>query len=32
MTTLGREGSDFSAAIFACCLDSNQLTVWKDVP
>ncbi len=32
MTTLGREGSDFSAAIFACCLNSKRLTVWKDVP
>jgi aspartate kinase len=30
-TTLGREGSDFSAAIFAWCLDAESLTVWKDV-
>ncbi len=32
MTTLGREGSDYSAAIFACCLNTDRLTVWKDVP
>lgn len=31
-TTLGREGSDFSAAIFAHCLDASELTIWKDVP
>ncbi len=31
-TTLGREGSDFSAAIFAHCLDAESMTVWKDVP
>ncbi len=31
-TTLGREGSDYSAAIFAKFLDSSSLTVWKDVP
>jgi aspartate kinase len=31
-TTLGREGSDFSAAILAYILDLNSLTVWKDVP
>ncbi len=31
-TTLGREGSDFSAAIFASCLNAENLTVWKDVP
>jgi len=31
-TTLGREGSDYSAAIFASCLDANALTIWKDVP
>jgi len=30
-TTLGREGSDFSAAIFAACLDAESLTIWKDV-
>ena len=31
-TTLGREGSDFSGAIFANCLDAESLTIWKDVP
>lgn len=31
-TTLGREGSDFSAAIFAHLLDAESVTVWKDVP
>ena len=31
-TTLGREGSDFSAAIFATCLNAESMTVWKDVP
>lgn len=31
-TTLGREGSDYSAAIFANCLDAESLTIWKDVP
>lgn len=31
-TTLGREGSDYSAAIFASCLDAQSLTIWKDVP
>lgn len=31
-TTLGREGSDFSAAILATCLDASSLTIWKDVP
>ena len=30
--TLGREGSDYSAAIFAYCLDANSVTIWKDVP
>jgi aspartate kinase len=30
--TLGREGSDYSAAIFAYCLDANSMTIWKDVP
>ena len=30
-TTLGREGSDFSAAVFAYCLDTKELTIWKDV-
>ena len=31
-TTLGREGSDYSAAIFAACLNAESLTIWKDVP
>lgn len=31
-TTLGREGSDYSAAILAHCLRSNSMTIWKDVP
>ena len=31
-TTLGREGSDYSAAIFAYCLSAKSVTVWKDVP
>ncbi|MES2730251.1 MAG: aspartate kinase [Bacteroidota bacterium] len=31
-TTLGREGSDYSAAIFAYCLKAESLTIWKDVP
>ncbi len=31
-TTLGREGSDYSAAIFAHMLDAECLTIWKDVP
>ena len=31
-TTLGREGSDFSAAIFASCLNAIDVTIWKDVP
>lgn len=30
-TTLGREGSDFTAAIFANCLDADEVTIWKDV-
>ncbi|MCO5266619.1 MAG: aspartate kinase [Lentimicrobium sp.] len=30
--TLGREGSDFSAAIFAYALDANEMIIWKDVP
>lgn len=30
-TTLGREGSDYSAAIFTYCLDADSLTVFKDV-
>nr|WP_068889620.1 aspartate kinase [Pedobacter panaciterrae] len=31
-TTLGRDGSDYSAAIFASCLNAASLTIWKDVP
>lgn len=31
-TTLGREGSDFTAAIFANLLPAKSLTIWKDVP
>lgn len=31
-TTLGREGSDFSAAILAWCLDAEKVAIWKDVP
>ncbi len=31
-TTLGREGSDYSAAIFAYCLNADSMTIWKDVP
>ena len=31
-TTLGREGSDFSAAIIAYALDSDEVIIWKDVP
>ncbi len=30
-TTLGREGSDYSAAIFAYCLNAENVTIWKDV-
>lgn len=30
-TSLGREGSDYSAAIFAYCLNAASLTIWKDV-
>lgn len=31
-TTLGREGSDYTAAIFASCLQAESVTIWKDVP
>lgn len=31
-TTLGREGSDFSAGILAYCLNAESVTIWKDVP
>lgn len=30
-TTLGREGSDYTAAIFAYCLNAKSVTIWKDV-
>jgi aspartate kinase len=31
-TSLGREGSDFTAAIMAYLLDAADVTIWKDVP
>ena len=31
-TTLGREGSDFTAGIIAYCCDAENVTIWKDVP
>ena len=31
-TTLGREGSDYSAGIFAYCTNAESVTIWKDVP
>ncbi len=31
-TTLGREGSDYTAAIFAYCLKAESVSIWKDVP
>ena len=31
-TTLGREGSDYSAAVFANLLNAKNQTIWKDVP
>lgn len=31
-TTLGREGSDYTASIFASCLGAESVTTWKDVP
>lgn len=30
--TLGREGSDYSAAILSFCLEAESMTIWKDVP
>jgi len=30
-TTLGREGSDYSASIFAYALNASEVTIWKDV-
>lgn len=32
ITTLGREGSDYSAAILSYCLNAESMTIWKDVP
>lgn len=31
-TTLGREGSDYTAGIIAFCLNAEAVTIWKDVP
>lgn len=31
-TTLGREGSDYTAAILAYCMNASSVTIWKDVP
>jgi aspartate kinase len=31
-TTLGREGSDYTASIMAACLGADSVTTWKDVP
>ena len=31
-TTLGREGSDFTAGVIAYCCDAEDVTIWKDVP
>ncbi|TYP76164.1 aspartate kinase [Aquimarina intermedia] len=31
-TTLGREGSDYTASILAYCLGADNVTIWKDVP
>ena len=31
-TSLGREGSDYTAAIFAYCLNAEKVIIWKDVP
>lgn len=31
-STLGREGSDYTAGIFAYCLEAQSVTIWKDVP
>lgn len=31
-TTLGREGSDYTAAIISYCLDAEYVAIWKDVP
>lgn len=31
-TTLGREGSDYTAAVIASLIDAQSVTIWKDVP
>lgn len=31
-STLGREGSDYSASILSYCLNAESMTIWKDVP
>lgn len=31
-TTLGRDGSDYSAAIFSYCANAESMTIWKDAP
>lgn len=31
-TTLGREGSDYTASVLAFCLNASDVTIWKDVP
>src|SRR5690606_31897796 len=31
-TTLGREGSDYTAAVFGYCTDAEAMRIWKDVP
>lgn len=31
-TTLGREGSDFTASILSYCIDAKEMSIWKDVP
>lgn len=31
-TTLGREGSDYTAAIISYCMNAEEMVVWKDVP
>ena len=32
LVTLGKEGSDYTASIFASCLNASSVTIWKDVP
>ncbi len=32
VTTLGREGSDYTAALLGHCLEAESVTIWKDVP